>query len=342
MTIRAYFRRTAPLMLALAALLPAATPAQDPAGFQQPIVAQSYKDPRGRFGFSAPPGWFQVADKDPDEVTFQNKRGDNMRITISPLEVPQSDFLAAYVDTYLEVLALTFTDVKFHGQRETIVAGREAHDFTFSAVLGTSPVTCRQVLVFGGDSVLYATFAGFGASREASEQLFNLSVHTLWVAASFGGASAAVSPTSAGDWPFDFQLPGGWIEYRAPADGTHIFRPANARLMSPMITAFANTPSPGLPTQVDDAFVKIYADRVCEYYKPAFCQIRTSKATKLGGEPAVRFDYVFAADTNTRRVSLVLAMHNGHLVGIACEAADAAYPNFERAFEAALASFRFK
>jgi hypothetical protein len=343
MKISARAVRPAALMLAL--LLSHVAPpaaAQDAGPVQEPIAAQVYKDPRGRFGLTAPAGWARLADSSPDEVTFQNNRGDNIRVTISPLKVSMEAFLANYVDTYLEVLAQSFTDVKFLGERTTVVASREASDFTFSAVYGTTPVLCRQVLIFGSDHVLYLTFAGYGSEREIAEQLFHIALLTLWVDPAFGGLSIAKPPSEMGEWPFDLQLPGGWTEYQAPAGGTRIFRPANARPMSAMITTFVNKPSKGLPETVDDQFVKIYAERVCAYYSPAPCQITKTSRTTLGGAPAVRFDYQFAAETNMRRVALVLAMHKGQVVGVACEAAETAYPTYDKAFETSIASLRFK
>src|SRR6185369_15575167 len=166
----------------------------------------------------------------------------------------------AYVDTYLKVLAQSFADVRFIGQREVSLNFRKATDYVFSARLGDTPAILHQVVLLGLDRVLYMTFVGFGRTRTAAEAQFRGAVESLWVSAAFGGSTTA-SLADPNAPAYVLAIPEGWVD-QGPGDGSsHMFRPPNSR----QTAAFISTRAAKLPTAeplktVDDGFIAAYAE----------------------------------------------------------------------------------
>jgi hypothetical protein len=300
---------------------------------------QTFSDPKGRFNFTAPPRWGRLPSANPDEVTFQSDTGDNIRVTIAPLKVEPKAFLDAYVDTYLQVLAQTFTNVKFVGQRPVSVGNRQATDYIFTGHYNMTPVLCHQIIVLTASNVVYITFAGFGANREAAEQFFLSSVLTFWLDPAFVGQATV---TLEGP-PFTFPLPDGWTEQSATKDGSRTYRPGVARRMSPLIRVFTQKQTADLPAELNAAFVQSYAERIRGMFQPGMCEIQRSVASKLGDSTAVRYDLTYVSDEGgLRRAILVLGIRDGYIVGISCDAAESGFLIYHPSFENAIAGFKFQ
>jgi hypothetical protein len=308
------------------------------------IASQQYSDPQGRFSFTAPLQWARLGDENPDEVTFQSGSGDSMRVTVAPLKVDPQAFLTAYVDTYLGVLAQSFTEVKYLGQRDLAINNRKAVDFVFSARYGNAPVTCHQVVLIEGDNVLYVTFAGFGRGRDLAEQLFLSSLLTFWINPTFGGKSPAPAAAQNGAPVFTIAIPEGWGEQPNSPSGSRQFRPPGGRATSASITTFTGIPSKESPfAAINEPFVQAYTTRLRNLYGPGLSEIQRTSRTTLDGEPAVRFDYAYVSyDLGARKVALVICLREGYLVGVACEAAESGFAVYEKAFENVFSSFKFK
>ncbi len=319
-----------------------ATPGPGPEVDAATMLLQQYTDPLGRFGIVAPAHWGRLPSPSPDEVVFESDTGDSMRISVQPLKVDPHAFASAYVDTYLKVLAQTFTNVKFIGQRDVTLNFRVASDFVFSAEYSDAPVTCHQVVLLGGDKVLYITFAAFGRLRSQSETLFATSIQSLWVSAAFGGATTA-SVTDPNAPSYVLAIPEGWVD-QGPGDGTsHMFRPPNARQTAAYIsTRVTKLPDTEVHKTVDDGFVAAFGDTVKAQHPEDMFELRQTRKLFLGGEPAVRYDFNYVSNIGIRRALLVLCVRKGYLVGITCDAADQSYAMYDQAFEGLVAGFRFK
>jgi hypothetical protein len=303
------------------------------------LNAQTYTDPQNRFTFTAPQRWGRLPSANPDEVTFQSDSGDNIRVTVAPLKVAPKAFLDAYVDTYLAVLAQTFTSVKFVGQRPISVGNRQATDFIFTGYYNSSPVLCHQIIVLTAGNVVYITFAGFGANRETAEQFFLSSVLSFALDPTFvGQASVALEGP-----PFTFPLPDGWTEQSAAKDGSRTYRPGTARRMSPLIRVFTFKQTADIPSDLNAAFVQSYAERIRGMFRPGMCEIQRSMPSKLGNSSAVRYDLTYISEEGgLRRVILVLGLHDGYMVGISCDAAESGFDLYHPSFENAIAGFKFQ
>jgi hypothetical protein len=333
---------------------PAATDPQTPAPAPEPAAAppldieaasmplQQYTDPDGRFGFAAPAQWGRLPSTSADEVVFQDDAGNNIRVSVAPLKVDGKAFSGAYVDTYLKVLAQTFSDVKFLGQRTVEISFRKATDYVFSAVYGSSPVTCHQVVLLGGDKVLYVTFAGFGSNRTHAEQLFQTALLSMWVGSGFGGAtSASVSDPNAP--AYVLAVPEGWIDTGVDDGNSHMFRPPSSRPTSAFVSTRVTKVRADSPFKsVDDGFVAAYAETVRAQHPPNAFEMRQTRKIFLGGEPAVRYDYVYVSDYGIRRAIMILCIRKDYLIGVSCDAADQSFPLYEQAFETLVAGFKFK
>jgi hypothetical protein len=306
------------------------------------VPLQQYTDPENRFSFVAPATWGRLPSSGSGEVTFQGPGGDSIRISVAPLEVDRRAFESAYAETYMKVLSESFTDVRYIGARPIEINRRPATDHVFSAMFRNTPVTCHQVLVFGSDRVLYITFAGFGRTRETSEQLFLTSLSTFWV------NPALVSPVLSGltdpNAPaFVLPLPEGWVEDQKPDGNSFIFRPPNSRPMSAFISARVTKIGDGFQFKaVDDAFVDAYASLVASNFAAETFELRAKRRVTLGGEPAARYDYVYISNLGIRRAILVMTMRSGYLIGVSCDSVEQGYPIYERAFENLVSGFRFK
>jgi hypothetical protein len=299
---------------------------------------QTYSDPQNRFTFTAPQRWGRLPSTSPDEVTFQSDTGDNMRVTVAPLRVSPKAFLDAYVDTYLSVLGQTFTDVKFVGQRPVAVGNRQATDYIFTGYFRSSPVLCHQIIVMTAGHVIYITFAGFGANREAAEQFFLAAALTFWIDPGFAG-QASVSLEGP---PFTFPLPDGWTEQSGAQDGSRTYRPGTARSTSPVIRVFTYKQPAEASAEVNAAFVQAHAERIRGMFKPGMCEIQRSSASKLGESPAVRYDLTYVSDEGgLRRVILVLGIRDGYVVGLSCDAAESGFVIHQPSFENAIVGFKF-
>jgi hypothetical protein len=303
---------------------------------------QQYADPSGRFGFVAPAKWGRLPSATGDEVVFQGDSGDSLRVSVMPLTVDSKLFLSAYVDTYLKVLSQTFTNVKFLGQRELEISFRKATDFVFTAEYQGSPVLCHQLVVLGGDKVLYVTFAGFGSSRTQSEQLFQTSLLTLWLGPGFGGATTAgISDPNAP--AFVISIPEGWVDQGAGDGNSHMFRPAGARPTSAYISMRVTKLDPNDAfSAADDSIVATYTELVRRQHPPDGFEIHGTRKIFLGGEPAVRFDYGYISNYGIRRSILTLCVRKGYLVAVSCDAAQQSFGIYERVFEGLVSGFRFK
>jgi hypothetical protein len=317
-----------------------APPADDP--FLTTMPLQRFRDPGDRYSFAAPAQWGRLPSETNDEVVFQNEVGDNIRISVAPLSVETKKFLAAYVDAYMKILSQTFADVRFLGQRPVLLSGADATDYVFSAAHKGIPVVCHQVVLLRGQSVLYVTFAGYGNGRRTSEVLFQTSLLSFWLSPSFGGGASTATLADPNAPAFVLPIPDGW-EDEVQADGNiHMFRPPNPRPTSAFIHAqVAKAPSEKF-TKVDDAFVAEYAQFLKRAYPADFFELKLTRRVFLGGEAAVRFDYVYVSNTGIRRAILAVCPRGGYVVGIACDSAEQGYAVYERAFENLLANFKFK
>lgn len=305
------------------------------------FAAQSYDDPKGRFSFTAPANWARLADDSPDEVTFQAATGSNIRVAVAPLRGDRKSFLENYVDTYLQVLTGTFTNPKFEGMRTVTLAGREVNDYRFSATYGSSPVTCRQLVVLGGDEVLYVTFAGYGASRDEAESLFTASLLSFWISPSFGASRSSVSSVP-GLPTLIFPVPEGWIG-RLEANGSNVFRPEGARPTSPMIASFVSrVESGGKLSAINADFIQTYSERLRGMYAEGTFELLAATQTTMGGLPAVRYDFAYISQAGMRRGILGLCVKDGFVIGVSCDCAETAYRIFKDAFDRVYSSFRFK
>jgi hypothetical protein len=300
---------------------------------------QTFADPQNRYVFTAPQRWGRLPSSNPDEVTFQSDTGDNIRVTIAPLKVSPKAFLDAYVETYLAVLAQTFSEVKFAGQRPVSVGNRQATDYIFTGYFHSAPVLCHQIVVLAASNVVYITFAGFGANRETAEQHFLSSVLTFYLDPAFVG-QASVSLEGP---PFSFPLPDGWTEQSSTKDGSRTFRPGTARRMSPLIRVFTFKQPTDLPSELNATFVQLYSERIRGMFRAGMCEIQRSVPSKLGDGTAIRYDLTYISEEGgMRRVILVLGMRDGYIVGISCDAAESAYPLYQPSFENAVAGFKFQ
>jgi len=326
---------------------PQPAPVEDPPAIKADIDSatlplQQFTDPNGRFGFIVPTLWGRSASESSDEVLFQNERGDSLRVTIAPLAVDPKAFANAYVDTYLKVLAQSFTDVRFVGQRAVDVGRHKGTDYVFTASFNETPVTCRQVVVIGNTNVLYITFAAFGQLRAQSEQLFQTSLLTFWLSPSFGGPVAAgtADPNAPA---YTIAIPEGWTD-QGDADGnSHMFRPPEARPSSAFISARVTKLPADTPLKtVDDQFVAAYREALKRQYPDGAFEVRQTRKIFLGGQPAVRYDYGYISNLGVRRAFMVLSVRNGYLVGIACDSVEQAYPMFEKAYENLVTNFKFR
>lgn len=306
------------------------------------LPLQQYADPSGRFGFAAPSRWGRLASSSPDEVTFESESGDSIRVSVAPLKVDAKAFTSAYVDTYLKVLAQTFTDVKFIGQREVTLSFRKATDYVFSAHAGDTPVSLHQLVLLGTDKVLYITFAGFGQLRTQAEQLYHTTVQSLWVSSAFGGSTAtALSDPNAP--AYVLAIPEGWVD-QGPGDGnSYMFRPPNARPTAAFISTRVAKLQPADPHRaVDDAFVASYTDVLKSQHEEGPFEVRQTRRIFLGGEPAVRYDYTYVSNFGIRRAILVLCVRREYLVGVSCDSAEQSYSMYDQAFESLVSGFKFK
>jgi hypothetical protein len=327
---------------------PAEDPAAEPVPVAQPDVdatsmpLQQYADPAGRFGFVAPARWGRLPSGTADEVVFQSDGGDSLRVSIEPLRVDARSFLNAYVDTYLKVLAQSFTNVKFLGQRNLEISFRKASDFVFTAEYNGTPVLCHQVVVLGGDKVLYATFAGFGGNRTQSEQLFQTSLLTFWLGPGFGGnTTAGIADPNAP--AFVVSIPEGWLDHDDGDGNTYMFRPAGARPTSAYISMRVTKLAPtDAFSPADDAFVTAYSELVRSQHPTDGFEMRQTQKIFLGGEPGVRYDYGYISNYGVRRAILTLCVRKGYVVAISCDAAEQSFGLYERTFEGLVAGFKFK
>lgn len=306
------------------------------------IPLQQYKDPDGRYSFAAPVNWGRLATSSRDEVTFQGPTGDNIRISVAPLAVDKQAFARTYVDDYMKVLAQTFADVKYVGERRIELSRRPAVDHVFTATYRGAPVTCHQVLLLGNDKVLYVTFAGFGRTRAQSEQLFLTALASFWVSPSLGmtSMSGLEDPNAPG---FVIAIPEGWVEHEKPNGNSYVFRPPNSRPTSAFVGASVTKAAPGYPfSAVDDAFLAAYAQQIVATHPPETVEMRAMRRVTLGGEPAARYDYVYLSNLGVRRAVVVMCLRNGYIVGVNCDAVEQGYSVYEQAFESLVSSFRFK
>ncbi len=306
------------------------------------MLLQQYTDPAGRFGFVAPATWGRLPSPTNDEVVFQNDSGDSIRVSVEPLKVDPKAFANAYVDTYLKVLAQTFTNVKFVGQRNVDINYRKATDYVFTAQYGQSAVTCHQVVLLGGDKVLYVTFAGFGALRAQSEQLFHTSLVSLWLHPTFAGITSAtiLDPNAPA---YVIAIPEGWVDQSSLDGNSHTFRPPGSRPTSPYVGTRVTKLGPELPfSVVDDAFVAKYQEIIRGRYPTDGFEMRQARKIFLGGAQAVRFDYAYISNLGIRRSILLLCIQKGYLLAISCDAPDQSFPMFEQAYEHLVAGFKFK
>jgi hypothetical protein len=314
---------------------------QDDEEFAVPL--QQYTDPENRFSFVAPANWGRIASDSSEEVTFQGPSGDNIRITIAPMEVDRKAFERAYADSYMRVLAQSFTNVKYLGARNIEINKRPAIDHVFSASYNNTPVTCHQVLLFGADKVLYITFAGYGRTRVTSEQLFLTSLASFWVSPTLAAPliSGLADPSAPG---FVLPIPEGWVEDKKPDGNSFMFRPPNARPMSAFISARVTKAPADFPhATVDDAFLTDYAKRVTDSHNGGGSfEMRAVRKITLGGAPAARYDFVYLTNLGVRRAVIVMCLRDGYLVGLTCDAVEQGYPLYEQAFESLVSTFRFK
>lgn len=324
---------------------PATGTTQDPDRRDADAVAlplQQYADPQGRFGFVVPSQWGRSAADSVDEVVFQNERGDSVRVTISPLAVNPVAFSNAYVDTYLKVLSQSLTEVRFVGQRTIDVGRRKGTDYVFTGTFNETPVTCRQIVVIGSETVLYITFAGFGQLRSQSEQLFQSSLLTFWLSPSFGGP-VSVGTADPNAPVYTMAIPEGWVDEGEPNGNSHMFRPAGARPSSAFIsTRVTKIAADSKLTTIDDVFVAAYKASLQQQYPENAFEIRQTRKIFVGGAPAVRFDYGYISNYGVRRAIMVLAVKNGYLIGIACDSVEQAYSIYEKSFEGLMTTFKFR
>lgn len=306
----------------------------------EPLV--QYSDPAGRFSFVIPALWTRRDGESPDEVAFQSDEGDSIRVSVEPLAVSTKAFESAYVDTYLKVLAQSFTNVKFVGQRPFEINYRKAVDYTFTGLYGTSPVVCHQIVVFCGDKVLYVTFAGFGSNRSHAEQLFTTSLVSFWLSPTFGGpSSVGVGDPNAP--PFVIAIPEGWRDEGAPDANTHIFRPLGARRTSAFIsTRVAKLEKDSKLQTIDDTFVSTYSETLRKQHPPEAYQLYQTRKIFAGNEVAVRYDYGYVSNYGIRRAILLLSIHDGYIVAVACDAPEQTFVSYQKVFEALVTGFRFK
>jgi len=303
------------------------------------LNAQTYVDPQSRFSFTAPLGWGRLPGAGSDEVTFQSDTGDNMRVTVAPLQVTPKAFLDAYVDTYLAVLAQTFTDVKFVGQRQITVGNLKATDHIFTGYFRSSPVLCHQIVVFTSGNVVYITFAGFGANRETAEQFFLSSVLTLSFDSRFIGQASVMLEGPA----FVFPVPEGWTEQSGARDGSRTYRPESGRRTSPLIRVFTHKQGASEAQVADNAFVQAYTEKIRGMFKPGMSEIQRTTTTRLGDNTAVRYDMTYVSEEGgIRRVILVLTIRDSYLIGISCDAADSGFTIYQTLFENAISGFKFQ
>jgi hypothetical protein len=303
---------------------------------------QQYNDPEGRFGLVAPVRWGRLPSASRDEVVFQSDDGDNLRVSVAPLKVDPKSFSSAYVDTYLKVLAQTFSDVKYLGEREVTVSFHKATDYVFSATYGNASVICHQVVLLGGDKVLYMTFAGFGRSRSQAEQLFQTALLSLWVGPGFGGATAAgvADPNAPA---YVLAIPEGWMDQGEGDANSHVFRPPGARRTSAFVSTRVTKLGPNdALTKVDDAFVATYAATLRDSHPENAFEMKQTRTLFLGGETAVRYDYGYISNYGVRRAILVLCVHKGYVVAISCDSADTSFGRYEPAFESLVTGLKFK
>lgn len=300
---------------------------------------QTFVDPQNRFSFTAPPRWGRLPGTNPEEVTFQSDSGDNLRVTVAPLQVAPKAFLDAYVDTYLSVLAQTFTEVKFVGQRQINVGNIQATDHIFTGYFRSSPVLCHQIVVLTAGNVVYITFAGFGSNREAAEQFFLSSVLTFSFDPRFLGQT---SITIDGP-PFSFPIPDGWSEQSDTRDGSRTYRPGSARRTSPLIRIFVHKQGDAEAQEANNAFVQAYTEKIRGMFKPGMCEIQRTSTTRLGDSTAARFDMSYVSEEGgMRRVILVLTIRDGYLVGVSCDSAESGFPLYQTSFENAISGFKFQ